>query len=135
MQTLEAPRYVLKVSNGLVPPSFLTVEGVRLTRLDIVSEGVELGPNLDEGWRKMLSGGGLRQVTVSAEGLLLGSPADARLRQLAWSADTAAYEIGLEDSREVQGAFVVQQLTLEGLHGEEATYRLQLKSSGPVALV
>lgn len=135
MRNLDAQGLTVSVDAGSPNSSFLAVEGLRLTQLQIVNEGVELGEEVGDSWRRMLSGGGVRKVRLEASGLLLSCPAELRLRALALSGEEAAYRMALEQGRELRGRFVITCLALASPHDEEATFSLQLESSGDIRLV
>ena len=83
----------------------------------------------------MLSGAGVRSVSVSASGIFLGSAAEAALRANALAGLVDAYELSFEDGEKLRGRFLVQKLDYAGDFNGERNYAVVLESSGAVAPV
>jgi TP901-1 family phage major tail protein len=84
------------------------------------------------GWRELLSGAGVRTVTVSAAGIFLGSAAEAQVRANALAGTIAGYQLSFEDGARLQGQFLVSKLDYAGDFNNERNYTLTLESSGAV---
>jgi len=87
------------------------------------------------GWRELLSGAGVRAVSVGAAGIFLGSAAEAQLRANALAGTLDDYELSFEDGEKLRGAFLLQRLDYAGDFNGERNYTLQLESSGAVVPV
>ena len=72
--------FLLKVGDGAVPPVYATVAGLRATQLSVNGEAVNVTSKDSGGWRELLSGAGLRSVSVSAGGIFTGSSAELRVK-------------------------------------------------------
>ncbi len=72
--------FLLKVGNGAAPPVYQTVAGLRTTQLSVNGEAVNVTTKDSGGWRALLSGAGVRSVSVSAAGIFTGSAAELRVR-------------------------------------------------------
>lgn len=72
--------FLLKVGDGAAVPTFATVAGLRTTQLSVNGEAVVVTNKDSGGWRQLLSGAGVRSVSVSGAGVFTGSAAEARLR-------------------------------------------------------
>ena len=57
--------FLLKVGNGNVPATYETVAGMRTTQLSVNGEAVNITSKDSGGWRELLSGAGVRSVSVS----------------------------------------------------------------------
>lgn len=68
--------FLLKVGDGAAPPLYATIAGLRATQLSVNGEAVNVTSKDSGGWRELLSGGGVRSVSVSAS-----DSWDARLGQ------------------------------------------------------
>jgi uncharacterized protein (TIGR02217 family) len=62
------------------------------------------------GWRELLSGAGVRSVSVSAAGIFTGSDAEIRLRGHALSGAIDDYELSFESGERLRGRFLVTRL-------------------------
>src|SRR3546814_9787443 len=72
--------FLLKIGDGEAPPTYRTVAGLRTTQMSVNGEAVNVTTKESGGWRELLSGAGVRSVSVSAAGIFTGSDAEVRLR-------------------------------------------------------
>ena len=124
--------FLLKIGDGAVPPTYATVAGLRTTQLSVNGEAVNVTTKDSGGWRELLSGAGVRSVSVSAAGIFTGSGAEVRLRGHALSGAIDAYELAFESGERMQGRFLVTRLDYAGDYNGERQYTLNLESSGAV---
>ena len=124
--------FLLKVGDGGTPVAYATVAGMRTTQLSVNGEGVNVTSKDSGGWRELLSGAGVRSVSVSAAGIFTGSAAEVRIRNHALAGTIEQFELSFESGERMRGRFLVQRLDYAGDFNGERTYTLQLESSGPV---
>ncbi len=72
--------FLLKVGDGAATPAYATVAGLRTTQLSINGEAVVITSKASGGWRELLSGAGVRSMSVAAAGVFTGSAAEARIK-------------------------------------------------------
>ncbi len=132
MTAQKGSAFLLKISNGATPAVYQTVAGLRTTQMSIAGDPVVITHNESGGWREMLSGAGVRSVSVSAAGIFLGSAAEAQVRANAMNGTLDDYQLSFEDGEKLQGKFLVQKLDYSGDFNGERNYTLQLESSGEV---
>lgn len=132
MPAQKGAAFLLKLSDGASPPAYRTVAGLRTTQLAIAADTVVVTSKDSGGWRELLSGAGIRQVSVSAAGIFLGSAAELQLRDLALAGSLADYELSFEDGAKLRGRFLLQRLDYSGDFNGERNYTLALESSGAV---
>ena len=132
MTAQKGSAFLLKISNGATPPVYNTVAGLLTTQLSITGDTVVITTKESGGWRELLSGAGVRQVSVSAAGIFLGSAAEAQLRSNAMAGTLDYYELSFEDGEKLRGRFLVQKLDYAGDFNGERNYTLSLESSGAV---
>ena len=125
--------FLLKIGNGAVPPTFATVAGLRTTQMSVNGEIVNVTTKDSGGWRELLSGAGVRSVSVSAAGIFTGSAAETRLRGNALAGTIDDYELSFESGERLRGRFLVTRLDYAGDYNGERNYTLNLESSGAVA--
>lgn len=135
MSAQKGAAFLLKISDGGAPPAFRTVAGLRTTQMTISGDTVVITSKDSGGWRDLLSGAGVRQVSVNAAGIFLGSEAETRIRNHALSGTIDTYELSFEDGSRMRGQFLVQRLDYSGDFNGERTYVLALESSGSVTPV
>ena len=125
--------FLLKVGDGAVTPSFATVAGLRTTQLSVNGEAVLVTSKDSGGWRQLLSGAGVRSVSVSGAGVFTGSAAEARVKASALAGVLDDYRLSFEGGDSMTGKFLVTRLDYAGDFNGERSYTLSLESSGPVS--
>lgn len=125
--------FLLKVGDGASPPVYATVAGLRTTQLSVNGEAVNVTSKDSGGWRELLSGAGVRSVSVAGSGIFTGSAAETRLKGNALAGVLDDYELSFESGERMRGRFVVTRLDYAGDYNGERTYTLSLESSGQVA--
>ncbi|HMT43195.1 MAG TPA: phage tail protein [Chakrabartia sp.] len=124
--------FLLKVGNGATPPVYTTVAGLRTTQLSINGEPVVITNKGSGAWRELLSGAGVRSVSVSGAGVFTGSAAETRIKSNALAGILDDYELSFESGEKMQGRFLVARLDYAGDFNGERSYTLALESSGAV---
>lgn len=124
--------FLLKVGNGATPVAYQTVAGLRTTQLSINGELVAITSKDSGGWRELLSGAGVRSVSVSGAGIFTGSAAEVRVKGNALSGAIDDYRLSFESGETLSGRFLVTKLDYAGDYNGERSYTLSLESSGPV---
>lgn len=124
--------FLLKVSDGAAAPVYATVAGLRTTQVSINGEGVVVTNKGSGGWRELLSGAGVRAVSVSGAGVFAGSAAELRIKASALSGTLDDYELSFESGERLRGKFLVVRLDYAGDFNGERSYTMALESSGTV---
>jgi len=124
--------FLLKVGDGAVPPEYSTVAGLRTTQMSINGEPVNVTSKDSGGWRELLSGAGVRSVSVAGSGIFTGSDAELRLKANALAGAIDDYQLSFESGETVHGRFLIARLDYSGDYNGERNYSLSLESSGPV---
>ena len=125
--------FLLKIGNDEGPVAFSTVAGLRTTQMSINGDAVVITNKDSGGWRELLSGAGVRSISVSGAGVFLGSDAEMRIRGHALAGTIDSYELSFEGGERMQGRFLVSRLDYSGDFNGERNYTLSLESSGAVA--
>ena len=124
--------FLLKVGDGATPPTYTTIAGLRTTQLAINADTIVITNKGSGGWRELLSGAGVRSVSVAGAGVFNGTAAEARLKASAMAGLLDAYEISFESGERLHGSFLITKLDYAGDFNGERSYTLALESSGPV---
>lgn len=127
--------FLLKIGNGGSPVTYSTLAGLRTTQLGINAEPVVITNKGSGGWRDLLSGAGVRTVSLSGSGVFTNSAAETRARSKALAGELDDYEIVFESSDKFRGKFLITRLDYAGDFNGERTYAVSLESSGPVNVV
>jgi TP901-1 family phage major tail protein len=124
--------FLLKVGDGAQPLQYATVAGMRTTQVAINGEPVNVTNKDSGGWRELLSGAGVRAVSVAGSGIFTGSDAETRLKANALAGAIDDYELRFESGEKLHGRFLIVRLDYSGDYNGERNYSLSLESSGPV---
>ena len=124
--------FLLKIGNGAEPPSYATVAGLKTTQLSVNGDPVVITNKDSGGWRELLSGAGVRSVSVAASGIFTGSSAEVQVRNLALSGNVGSCELSFESGERMRGDFLVSRLEYAGDFNGERNYTIALESSGEV---
>src|SRR3546814_20421911 len=120
-----------KSGDGEAPPTERTVEGLRTTQMSVNGEAVNGTTKESGGWRELLSGAGVRSVSVSAAGIFTGSDAETRLRAQALAGTIDDFQLSYESGERMEGRFLVTRLDYSGAYHRGRPYVLRLESRGP----
>ena len=124
--------FLLKIGDGATPPNFTTIAGLRTTQLTIASDQVVVTNKGSGGWRELLSGAGVRSVSLSGAGVFNGSAAEAQVKANALAGTTNPYQVCFESGETMTGTFLVTRLDYAGDFNNERSYTVALESSGSV---
>ena len=122
----------MKVGDGGTPLTYSTIAGLRTTQLSVSGEAVNITSKDSGGWRELLSGAGVRSVSVSAAGIFTGSAGEVRLRNNVLTGTIDDYELSFESGEKMRGRFLITRLDYAGDYNGERNYTLTLESSGAV---
>jgi TP901-1 family phage major tail protein len=106
---------------------------MRTTQLSVNGEPVNVTTKDSGGWRELLSGAGVRSVSVSASGIFTGSAAELKVKANALAGVLDDYELSFESGERMRGRFLVTRLDYSGDYNSERNYTMSLESSGAVA--
>jgi TP901-1 family phage major tail protein len=110
---------------------FVTVAGLRATRLAFNAETVDVTSLESEGgWRELLGGAGVRSAAISGSGVFRDAASDARVRQAFFDAEVPRFQVVIPDFGIVEGPFQITAVDYSGSHNGEATYSMSLASAG-----
>lgn len=124
--------FLLKIGDAATPPAYATVAGLKTTQLSINGDAVAITNKGSGGWRELLSGAGVRSVSVAASGIFTGSAAEVQVKSVALSGALENFELSFESGDRMRGRFLVTRLEYAGDFNGERNYTMALESSGEV---
>lgn len=124
--------FLLKIGDGGVPPIYVTIAGLRTTQATINAQPVVITHKGSGAWRELLSGAGIRSVSISGSGVFTGSAAEAQMQAQALAGTLNDFQIIFESGAQITAKFLVARLDHAGDFNGERTYSLSLESSGAV---
>lgn len=133
MAAQKGKAFLLKIGSG-DPVTYATVAGLRLTRLTLNADTVDVtdAGSVNE-WRELLAGAGVKSAAVSGQGVFKDAASDATLRAAFFAQDARMFQIVVPDFGTLSGPFVVQQLEYGGEYKGEVTFGATLASAGEIA--
>ena len=105
MSAEKGSAFLLKIGNGANPPVFSTMAGLRTTQLSVNGEPVNVTSKDSGGWRELLSGAGVRSVSVAGSGIFTGSAAEGRIKGNALTGTIDDYELSFESGERMRGCW------------------------------
>lgn len=110
---------------------FVTVAGLRATRISFNAETVDV-TNLSSagGWRELLGGAGVKSASLSGSGVFTDADTDARARQLFFDGTIGAWQVIVPAFGVIQGPFQLTSVEYAGSYNGEAAYEVSLASAG-----
>ncbi len=121
---------LIKVDLG-GPTGFVTIAGLRATRISFNAEAVDVTSLESQGgWRELLAGAGVRSAAISGSGIFKDAETDARARQVFFDGIVPEFEVVIPDFGVVRGPFQITSLEYSGNHDGEATYEMAMSSAG-----
>ena len=130
MASEKGSAFLLKVGDGAVPPAWTTIAGLRTTQLSINADTVVITNKGSGGWRELLSGAGVRSVSLSGGGVFSGTFAEGRVKASALAGMLDDYQVSFESGERLTGRFLITRLDYAGDFNGERTYTLALESAG-----
>lgn len=116
--------------------SFVTLAGLRATRISFNAESVDVTSLESQGgWRELLGGAGVKSASISGSGVFKDADTDERARQLFFDGEIPGFQVIIPDFGTVEGPFQVTSLEYAGTQNGEATYELALASAGALTFV
>lgn len=116
--------------------SFVTLAGLRATRISFNAESVDVTSLESQGgWRELLGGAGVKSAAISGSGVFKDADTDERARQLFFDGEIPGFQVIIPDFGTVEGPFQVTSLEYAGTHNGEATYELALASAGALTFI
>jgi TP901-1 family phage major tail protein len=125
--------FLLKIGDGSATPVYSVIAGLRTTQATINGDPVVITHKGSGGWRELLSGAGIRSVSISGAGVFTNAASESRLRAKALAGELDDFEVAFEASDKMRGKFQVTKLEYSGDYNGERTYQLTLESSGVVS--
>jgi TP901-1 family phage major tail protein len=132
MAAQKGKSFLLKIGSG-EPVNFTTVAGLRLTRLTLNADTIDVTSvdSVNE-WRELLAGAGVKSAAASGQGVFKDAASDATLRTVYFGQDTRMFQIIVPDFGTLTGPFIVQQLEYGGEYKGEVTFGVTLASAGEI---
>lgn len=135
MTAYKGSMLLLKAGDGGIPTEqFITIGGLRNTRLAINRQPVTHQDMANSGWRQVREGAGIAQMRIQGQGIFTDSEGENVLRAQSINGLGRNYRICFGNGDVLQGRFVVSAYERAGKTGDAEAFSLTLESAGPVVL-
>lgn len=129
MPPINGNLFVLKEGDGEATETFATVAGLRGTSFSINGEAVDVTDKDADGFRQLLDGGGLKTLSITADGTYLtGDAQQDNLEARATDGSIHNYQV-TDGTKTIEGAFQVVSYEGDGPMNEGATFSVTLESA------
>lgn len=124
---------LLKIADGA---AFITVAGLRARTISLNARTVDVTDSDSAGgWRELLSGAGVKALSVSGSGVFRDAASDALMREAFFAQAQNTWQLIVPDFGRFEGAFLIASLDYAGDHDGEATFAMTLASAGEISFV
>lgn len=130
MSAQRGKEMLLKIGDEGVPVQFTTIGGLRTKTLSFNAQAVDITHAESAGWRELLSAAGVRQASVSGNGVFLDDIAAALVRDVFFLDEIRIWQMIIPDFGIIEGPFLLTNLDYAGEHRAEVSMSLALESAG-----
>lgn len=116
--------------------NYQTVAGLRTKVFKLNSQSVDVTQSDSEGgWREILPGAGVKTAQISGAGIFQDAATDALIRTAFFNQNTPDFQIIIPDFGQIEGRFLIADMSYSGTYSGEATFDMSLNSAGPLTFV
>ncbi|GAB5457390.1 MAG: phage major tail protein, TP901-1 family [Henriciella sp.] len=125
---------LIKVSDGQVPESFITLAGIRTNEIELNASPVDgTAADSEEGWRELIAGAGIKTAKIRGRGVFKDAASDARMRSVFFAGDITRWQLVVPGLGNLTGPLQISELKWAGEYDGEATFFVELLSAGALA--
>ncbi len=118
------------------PTSFYTAMGLRAQTISLNAATVDISDaTQDHRWRELMSGIGLKSMSITGEGIFRDGEADEEIRKFFVDGTIDFWQIHIPHFYTITGKFQITSLEYAGEYDNVLTWRLSLESSGELTWV
>jgi len=111
--------------------SYITLAGLRTKALRLNARVVDVtDSDSAQGWKELLPHAGVKSAEVSGQGIFRNEASAARVRQAFFEQDPLDLRFLLPGFGQIDGAFLISNLTYSGNYQGEAAFDITLMSAG-----
>jgi TP901-1 family phage major tail protein len=122
---------LIKIGDGEVSESFVTVAGVRAKTISLNARTVDgTSGESPSAWRELIAGAGVKSASVSGAGVFKDAASDALIQEAFFTQARRNFQLVIPDFGTLEGPFLVEALDYSGDHDGEAAFAITLASAG-----
>ena len=119
---------LIKLSDGLSPPTFTTVGGMRTKSIEIGNESSTITSKDDEGWQQLIDNTGIRTMAVTGSGIFKDDATINEFENLVITGRAQEMQFVFANGDGIQGIFLVESFEHAGEHVGPQNYAMTLQS-------
>lgn len=123
---------LLKISNGESPEQFITLGGLRMTRMAINRQPVASTAVTTGKWREALSAGGIATMQMQGNGVFLNREGEARMQEAALDGARHGYRLYFGNGDWLEAECIITRYERMGNIGEVQGFSVVLESASAV---
>lgn len=130
--------FLLKIGNGVSPPTYSTLTGLRASSLKLNGAPVDVSSKSSQEWRELAMGMGLKTVDFSGSGLVDGNQINAAaaltyIQNAFFNSQLLQAQVVTAFGERFTGYFAIASFERGGPHDNAETFSVELNSSGAVS--
>jgi len=122
--------FLLQIATTFNGTTYNTVAAMRTNSLTINNTNVDITNKDSSGWQELLSGGGVRSISLSAEGVYSDGTGQATMISASMASTHWNFKLIDEVGDYFEGPFHVDSLTFGGDANAEENFSISLTSAG-----
>jgi len=128
---------LLKIGDGASPATFTTVAGLRTRTVTVNNEAVDITDSDTAPQRALLSGAGLKTLSISGSGIFKDDAAFNLVEDLVFAAasNEEEFQVVFGNGDIIQGTFHITSLEYAGEYNGAQTYTISLENAGAYSLI
>ena len=125
---------LIKISDGAIPESFVTLAGIRSSDIELNAQSVD-GTSAESpgGWRELIAGAGVKSARVRGQGVFKDAESDQRMQDIFFSGAIATWKLIIPGLGILTGPLHIRELKWGGVFDGEARFSVYLESAGALA--
>lgn len=132
MPTQNGLLVLIKIGNGGGPETFATLGGLRVSRLALNNQALNASHYDSGAWRQLMSGAGVRSLTLTGTGAFTDAASEETLRGYAFAGTANNYQFIFANGDMAAGTFLVTAYERSGAQEGEEIYNIALASAGTI---
>ncbi len=122
---------VIKIGDGGGPETFSDLLGLRTKSFNMNAETIDITDSESVNhFRELLTGAGVKSVSLSGAGVFKDASVDATLRTDYFVGTLRNFQVIIPDFGTFEGAFQITTLNYAAEHNSEVTFDVAMESSG-----
>ncbi len=112
--------------------TYITVAGLKTRECELNRQVINITDSDSIGQWRELSEGGIAHAKLRGDGIFKDATADEEIRAMFFNGQKKEWKAILPDFGELEGRFIITELTYAGTYDAEVVWRITLESAGQI---